>query len=200
MGFVGAALTQWQQVEDAHYLFFLKILGAPKPEVCSVIYFSPPTFESRRVMVDRVAQVTITNQADKKIWKKLNKRLEKAASHRGKLAHYGLGFEIIQTGPNATDFKLGDPLLKPSMHNKIAALKGEKPDTHRVTSQEVRGYIVDFIQLKDDLENFTKKVAAPQPQQGLGLLSALLPFLGTEETQHLSLPTPPPSGGEPSDQ
>jgi hypothetical protein len=68
MGWVGAALTQWQQVEDAHYLFFLKILGAPKPEVCSVIYFSPPTFESRRVMVDRVAHYTITGKEDKKTW------------------------------------------------------------------------------------------------------------------------------------
>jgi hypothetical protein len=200
MGFVGAALTQWQQVEDAHYLFFLKILGAPKPEVCSVIYFSPPTFESRRVMVDRVAQLTITGEDDKKIWKKLNQRLDKAASHRGKLADYGLGFEIIKTGPNATDFKLGYPRLEPSRHNKIAELKGEKPETRHLTSKEVRGYIIEFIELGDDLENFTKKIANPRPQQGLGLLSGLLPFLGTEETQHLSLPTPTPSGDEPSDQ
>jgi hypothetical protein len=200
MGFVGAALSQWQQVEDAHYLFFLKILGAPKPEVCSVIYFSPPTFESRRVMVDRVAQVTLTDREDKKAWTQLTKRLGKGASHRGKLAHYGLGFEIIKTGPNPTDFELGDPRLEPSKHNKIAELKGEPHDARPITSKEVRGYIVEFIGLKDDLENFAKKIANPRPQQGLGLLSGLLPFLGTEETPHLSPPTPPPSGNEPFDQ
>jgi hypothetical protein len=199
MGWVGAALTQWQQVEDAHYLFFLKILGAPRPEVCSVIYFSPPTFESRRVMVDRVAHYTITGKEDKKAWKELHKRLETSASQRGKLAHYGLGFEVVKTGPNITDFKLGRPRLEPSKHNKIAELKGETPDTHHLTSKEVRGYIATFIQLKDDLEDFTKKVTVLQPQQGLGLLSSLWPFLGTEATQHLSLPTPPPLDSEPSD-
>jgi hypothetical protein len=199
MGWVGAALTQWQQVEDAHYLFFLKLLGSPKPEVCSVIYFSPPTFESRRVMVDRVAHYTITGKEDKKSWKELHKRLETSASQRGKLAHYGLGFEVVQTGPNLIDFKLGRPRLEPSKHNKIAELKGQTLDTHHLTSREVREYIVTFIRLKNDLENFTKKVAVLQPQQGLGLLSGLFPFLGTEETQHLSLPTLPPLDGEPSD-
>ena len=123
-GWMGAALTEWQRVEDAHYLFFLKILGAPKPEVCSVVYFSPPTFESRRVMVDRVAHYTIGEADHKKEWKKLNKRLEKCASQRGKLAHYGLGFEIIKTGPRWHDFEIGAPRLEPSKHNKIAALKG----------------------------------------------------------------------------
>jgi hypothetical protein len=112
-GWMGAALTEWQRVEDAHYLFFLKILGAPKPEVCSVIYFSPPTFESRRVMVDRVAHYTLTEVEHKKEWKKLNKRLETCASQRGKLAHYGLGFEIVKTGPHFHDFEIGAPLTLP---------------------------------------------------------------------------------------
>jgi hypothetical protein len=183
MGWVGAALTQWQRVEDAHYLFFLKILGAPKPEVCSVIYFSPPTFESRRVMVDRVAYHMIANKEDKKTWKELHKRLETAASQRGKLAHYALGFEIIKTGPNVTDFKLGLPRLEPSKHNKIAELKGETPDTYHLTSKQVRDYIATFIQLQNDLEHFTKTVPVLQPQQGLGLLSSLWPFLDTEATQ-----------------
>jgi hypothetical protein len=200
LGFVGAALTEWQQVEDAHYLIFLKILGAPKPQVCSVIYFTPPTFESRRVMVDRVAQVTITDEDEKKLRTKLNQRLDKAASHRGTLAHYGLGFEIIKTGPNATDFKLGEPRLEPSRHNKIAELKGEKLENRHLTSKEVQRCIIEFFTLKDDLENFTKRIENPRPQQGLGLLSNLLPFLGTKETEHLSLPTPTPLGKEPSDQ
>src|SRR5438309_6132274 len=95
-GWMGAALTEWQRVEDAHYLFFLKILGAPKEEVCSVLYFSPPSFESRRVMVDRVAQHALENSDHKKDWPKISKRLDAGASHRGRIAHYALDFEIIR--------------------------------------------------------------------------------------------------------
>jgi hypothetical protein len=35
---IGACLMKWQSVEDAHYILFLKMLGAPQEEICSVIY------------------------------------------------------------------------------------------------------------------------------------------------------------------
>jgi hypothetical protein len=197
---IGIAMTQWQEVEDAHYLLFLKLLGAPKPEICSVIYFSPPTFESRRVMVDRVAYYAITDAEHKKEWRELNKRMGDCAHDRGKIAHYRLDFEISIENIDPVKVKLGEPRLAPSSHNMIAALKGHTAEERLVTSTEIRGYIADFMGLKKDVEDFTKRVPFPPQQQGLGLLSNLLPFLGSEETTHLSLPTPKPSGDPPSEQ
>jgi hypothetical protein len=85
--FMGMGLVSWQKVEDAHYLLFVKLIAAPKQEVCSVLYFSPPSFESRRVMVDRLAQVAISDAKVLKTWSKLNKDLGLQASNRGVLAH-----------------------------------------------------------------------------------------------------------------
>jgi hypothetical protein len=41
--FMGMGLVSWQKAEDAHYLLFVKLVAAPKQEVCSVLYFSPPS-------------------------------------------------------------------------------------------------------------------------------------------------------------
>jgi hypothetical protein len=73
-------------------------------------------------MVDRVAHYTITVKEDKKTWKELHKRLETSASQRGKLADYGLGFEIVKTGPNITDVKLGRPRLSLGRRDNVRLL------------------------------------------------------------------------------
>ncbi len=73
--FIGMGLVSWQNVEDSHYLLFVKLIAAPKQEVCSILYFSPPSFESRRVLVDRLAQVVISDAEVLKTWSKLNKDL-----------------------------------------------------------------------------------------------------------------------------
>jgi hypothetical protein len=83
-GWMGLALSQWQDVENIHYLLFFKLLDAPTPEICSVIYFGIPTFESRRVMVDRVANCCLSKEL-KTEWTKLDKRLVAGASARGQL-------------------------------------------------------------------------------------------------------------------
>jgi len=71
--FMGMGLVSWQNVEDAHYLLFAKLIGAPKQEICSVLYFSPPSFESRRVLVDRLAQVGISDDEILRTWSKLTR-------------------------------------------------------------------------------------------------------------------------------
>jgi hypothetical protein len=196
---VGITITQWQRVEDEHYLLFLKMLGAPNPQIASIIYFSPPTFESRRVMVDRVAQVFLSDAEKKKEWKKLNDRLSGAASNRGQVAHYGLDYEIVSTGESPSDLRLGAPRLRPSKHNKIAEMKGQ---SHKVlTSQKLRGYVLEFFRLEQDVNRFCNSLDLPPPRQGLDFLSALLPPPGwTPKLPPRHLRTIPPADepfGEP---
>jgi hypothetical protein len=180
---MGIVLTRWQSVEDAHYLLFVKMLGAPKEEICSVLYFSPPSFESRRVMVDRVAHFFLQDAAHKREWKDLNKRLETGASERGRIAHYSLDFEI-SPGPTGTlaDMTLHSPRLKPSRYNQVAVLQGKGRDNpkHKLSTKELHGYIISFTKLSVELGAFAQKIALPPPQQGLGLLSGLLPHLGSQ--------------------
>jgi hypothetical protein len=195
---MGLTLITWQAVEDAHYLLFFKLLGTPRPEICSVVYFSPPTFESRRVMTDRIAQITILEGDQKKEWKELNKKLEAAAAQRGKIAHYALDFEIKITGPGPDDFERGEPRLSRSKYNRITKSKAD--EEHHVTVAELRTYTDNFDALAKALDNFTEQVKVFLPQQGLNLLLGLSPFLGKESTAHLSLPTPSPSDDEPSGQ
>ena len=131
VGFVGLVIVTWQQVEEAHYLLFAKLVGVPSDDIASILYFSPPTFESRRVLVDRIAQCTLENKAHKSEWAALNKRLGKGASNRGKIAHYSLYHlsDIRETGDPDSPIEfvsnLEFPLLTPSIFNRVAALKGE---------------------------------------------------------------------------
>jgi hypothetical protein len=168
---MGVALTTFQGVEDAHYLLFLKMLGAPMEEVCSVIYFSPPSFEGRRVMVDRVAQHALEEKY-KNEWNALNKRLSKASEKRGRIAHYSLDFEWIDVPPvPPADFafgEMGKPRLRPSRYNRLK--DGDNPQ-HLLTIIEVAKSVSVFAQLRDDLNAFTAKVSLPRPRQGLGLLN-----------------------------
>lgn len=146
---MGMALTRFQGIEDAHYLLFLKMLGAPKEEICSVLYFSPPTFESRRVMVDRVAQYALETKEQKAEWSKLNKSLGDAASDRGRIAHYSLDFEIRFRGPDlSADLEIGQPRLRPSRHNKLK--EGASPKNQLIL-REVMDHSVAFRKLVDRL-------------------------------------------------
>lgn len=147
-------------------------------------------------MVDRVAQIFLTDDDKKRQWKALNKRLDTAASHRGKVAHYGLDYEIISAGTSPDDIKLGDPRLRPSKHNKIAEMKGQSDEV--VTHTELREYVLEFLRLDQDLEKFTKSLDLPPPRQGLDFLSALLPppgWIPKLPPNHLRIT---PRDGEPS--
>jgi len=192
--FMGMGLVSWQHVEDAHYLLFVKLIGAPKQEVCSVLYFSPPSFESRRVLVDRLTQVVVSDEKILKTWSKLNKDLGVHASNRGILAHYGLEYEIIYDAPEPSlNFKLGAPRLAKSRHNQIAALLGKKVNKQPLTTKDVRTFITGFIEIEERLKHFAQSFPLPQPQQQVSLLQGLVPYFASQGES----PKVPPSSSQP---
>jgi hypothetical protein len=197
--FLGMALVTWQKVEDTHYLLFVKLIGAPKKEVCSILYFSPPSFESRRVLVDRLAQTIITDPKILKTWRKLNKDLDTEGSNRGKLAHYGLDYEVVFNTPEpSTDFKLGFPKLAPSRHNQIASLVGKKKTKEPLTTKEVRNLITNFIEIEGRLNEFIQSFHLPEPQQGANLLQGLAPYFSSLAGSPPSPPSKPQPDGQSS--
>lgn len=116
MGYMGVALTSWADVEEAHFLAFRKMMGSTKKEICSIIYFSIPSFEAKRVLVDRVATYYLADEF-KKGWSKLDRELQQASAQRGMLAHYGLDFEILAKTENedgSLSIEFGRPRLRPS--------------------------------------------------------------------------------------
>jgi hypothetical protein len=42
--FMGLSLVMWQQVEEEHFRLFVKMLGAPQKEICSIVYYSTESF------------------------------------------------------------------------------------------------------------------------------------------------------------
>jgi hypothetical protein len=123
-------------------------------------------------MTDRIAQAVITDKVPKKEWKNLNKRLDEAASQRGKIAHYGLDFEIKITGQGLNDFERRPAKLSQSRHNAIAKLKGESVAQRYLTIEELQTFVDNFDKLSTDLHEFTMNVSGPLPQES-GLLSTL---------------------------
>ena len=196
---MGLSLITWQAVENAHYLFFFKMLDTPHPEICSIVYFSPPSFESRRVMTNRIAQIALSDGDQKKEWKELNKRLADAAEQRGTIAHYALDFEIKITGSGPDDFERGHARLSRSKYNRIARLKADESE-HHVTVAELLSYIDTFDGLTKALEDFTERAKILPPPQGLDRALGLLHHLPSELKARLSLHTPSPSDDEPSGQ
>jgi hypothetical protein len=186
---MGIALIVWQQVEDAHYSFFVKLCSRLPPEICSIIYFSPPTFESRRVMVDRIAQIAINSKGEAAEWKKLNKKLEIGASQRGKIAHFGLEFEIKITGQGPKDFDRGEARLARSKHNKIK----RNEDEQHLTRAEIGAFVGNFDDLIKNLADFTSRLKS-HLQREAALELGLSTDQGSESTAHLSLPKPATSG------
>jgi hypothetical protein len=196
---MGMGLVSWQKVEDTHYLLFVKLIGAPKQEVCSILYFSPPSFESRRVLVDRLVQVVITDAEILKTWSKLNKDLGSHASNRGSLAHYGLDYEIIHSTPEPSlNFKIGAPRLAQSRHNQIASLLGKKSNKQPLTIRDVRKFITGFVEIEEHLKEFTQSFQLPAPQQGLGLLQGLAPYFSSLAGSPPTHPSKPQPDGQSS--
>jgi hypothetical protein len=196
---MGMGLATWQRVEDCHYLLFEKLLNGPSQQVCSLLYFSPPSFESRRVMVDRIAQVVIKGEEINRTWKKLNKDLGTEAAKRGKLAHYGLNYEIIYNTPEPSlDFKLGAARLAPSRYNQIAELLGNKTAKEPLTIHEISDFITGFIAIGKRLEDFIDVVQVTS-QQPISYAQGLLQFLPSQAESPLIPPSntsqdKPPSG------
>jgi hypothetical protein len=146
---IGLALTGWQKVEEAHYLFFVKLLEPSKPEICSAIYFQFSSFSSRCDMVNKIAQLAIEHEDLKQEWRKLSKRLKNELAERNKIAHYDLHFEITdKLSPD--DFGKAFPRLRPSKYS------GRK-DCHLI-AYDVYTRIWTFSDLSRDIRKFTKRL------------------------------------------
>jgi hypothetical protein len=192
-GWMGLALSLWQDVENIHYLLFFKLLDAPKPEICSVIYFGVPTFESRRVMVDRVAQYGLADEF-KKEWDSLNKRLVAGASARGAIAHYRLSYEIIIESEDPFKVGFGPARLVPAKYNRLAF--GKKGP---LLLSDLKQHTKDFIALKGNLSEFVRKVPFHPSRQSPNFLSALAPSFASEMSE-LLMDLFPPSADQSSAQ
>jgi hypothetical protein len=174
---MGLTLAVWQRLEDQHFLLFVKLLGAPKREICSVIYHGIPGFEGRRVMVDRVVSFSELTSEQKGEWKNIHSALASAAEDRNKIAHYSVEYDLVQKEMQADGSRpveLGSPHLRPSFHNVLKDRTAEKPG-HKLTPAEMRGYVNAFNGLAGRLSALRKSISLPPPRQGLA--SGLLPFL-----------------------
>jgi hypothetical protein len=175
LAFIGLGLTSWTIVEEQHFLLFRKMLSSISKEICSVLYFSPPSFESRRVLVDRVAQLHLPESLLKE-WNALNDDLADGASQRGRLAHYGLDFEVTKEEKHedgSVSFEFGEVRLRPSSHNHVNILQKKTGEKHTVTTQKLRDYMESFKALEARLKEFSLKMtpAPPKVDYARGLLN-----------------------------
>jgi hypothetical protein len=197
MGFMGLALTSWASVEEAHFLAFRKMMGQIKKEICSIVYFSIPSFEGKRVLVDRIATYYLADSF-KKEWSTLDKDLQTASSQRGMLAHYGLDFELLKRTEHedgALEMEFGPPRLRPSTYNEVFVIQGKTGDKHTLTLGKIRSYAESFSSLENRLADFTVRMQEATPQ--VSFSQALLPAGGLlDGLRHLV--QSPPSDDTPS--
>src|ERR1700687_749332 len=120
---IGLALVVWQEVEEAHFELFVKMLGSDYNEVSAVVYFSVESFEARRKMVGNMAHYFLTAKADKTIWNDdkggLQKALKDANENRNKLAHYNVEEDLLNVDEEdgVVTVDLGPPRLRPHKWN-----------------------------------------------------------------------------------
>jgi hypothetical protein len=201
---IGFAMMTWQDIEAAHFRLFLKMLGAPKKEVCSAIYYSVESFDARHKMVGRMAHYFM--QADsyaphRAVWSGvdggLSKKVKDANENRNKLAHYGMDFDVIgqtERPDGSRVVELSNPRLQPYYENQVSRLLGRTPDRpeHNLSAKEISGYASLFQRVGAEIDDFQKSLTLPPPHQGIGLLAGLLPYLGSGEIPNPSPETPLP--------
>jgi hypothetical protein len=205
---IGFAMIAWQTVEVAHFKLFLKMLGAPQKEICSVVYFSIESFDSRHKMIGRVAHYFLQGDHYDKhriTWAGtdggLYKKIKDANENRNKVAHYDLYFDIrISEKPDGgQDYILGLPRLAPNPQNLVSHLLGRTADApgHKLSPEEIKAYASTFQALGTEIDDFQKNLTLPPPQQGLGLLGLLAPPLDLTAPPP-PLPKTPPAKDDPS--
>src|SRR5262249_12464502 len=156
-------------------------------------YFGVPSFEGKRVLVDRIAAYYLADEF-KTEWSKLDKSLQAASSQRGMLAHYGLDFEIlnhIEREDGSLDIELGSPRLRPSSYNEVFVIQGKTGDKHTLKAEKIREYAVSFSELEKRLKDFTSGMREAQPQ--VSFSQALLPAGGLLDGLRHLLPNESPS-------
>ena len=199
---MGMAMAQWQRVEVAHFLLFRKLLAAPRRDIASIVYHSTESFDARRVMVDRMAQLSLTIKRDREEWPRLHKAMKDASLNRNKIAHYSIEYSAVPItladGTPALSFP--KPSLQSHPDNVVNRLLGRSSnkDGHKLSVPELQGYIDEFYNLGTWITNFALrlKVAPPQPTEALAQSVGHAGETLTEVLQSL-LPDPPdtePSG------
>jgi hypothetical protein len=171
---IGLALVVWQEVEEAHFELFVKMLGSDYNEVSAVVYFSVESFEARRKMVGNMAHYFLTAKADKTIWNDdkggLQKALKDANENRNKLAHYNVEEDLLNVDEEdgVVTVDLGPPRLRPHKWNLVSRLRGLTPDKpeHNLSVAEVAGYVREFRKLARRIRDFSSNLTLP-PQQGV---------------------------------
>jgi hypothetical protein len=185
---MGLGLITWERVEDEHYGLFSKLLNYPNESMCSVLYHSPPSFESRRTLVDRAMEASIMPTEFRATWKKINKRLSNGSEHRGQLAHFGLGFEVEFLDKNEPlSYRLLEPHLRPSLKNQLKSKqgKGYENPKFRITTATIAEYVSEFTKLAADIAEFRRtlivarmpRAKAPRLETPPKSLSKVAPLL-----------------------
>jgi hypothetical protein len=202
---IGLALMTWQDVEEAHFKLFFKLIGAPNPEIASLAYHATESFDQRRVMVSRMVDwmLKATDQTAKlaPIWQDtsggLNKALKDASENRNKLAHYTWQYDIKEIKPG--EYVTGSTRLQPSSWNVVSQILGRVASSpkHNLDKTVVRTYIDEFRRLTKALDEFHRQLV-PWPTEPSILRSiGLPPSYLTESHRSPSSTTPPnnpPSG------
>ena len=186
---MGLAMHLWAGVEDALFLLFSSILRSPSETMDSIVFYSCPSFESKRVLTDRLSQKVLTSE-DHKRWESINKRLIDESSFRGKIAHYGIDHEVqnnnailaaLLKDKAPPDPILGPPHLRRSKKNKISVGKKGQLTTD---SKDILKHCNSFSLLSDDIKSLSQSVKlshihlSPTPANSL---SSFLHYPGTQE-------------------
>ncbi|WP_315765486.1 MULTISPECIES: hypothetical protein [unclassified Bradyrhizobium] len=180
---IGLALVTWQDVEDAHFRMFFKLLGAPDYSVASLVYHHTESFEGRHTMVGRLIEHSLKGKPRlRKLWSNekggLQKDVKEANRNRNKLAHYSHDFTVScveEMNDGSVTITFSDPRLQPSPYNMVSRLLGRTPDKeeHSLNAISVLGYTHNFAALARRLNDFCLELpdAVPNPnlQQKLGV-------------------------------
>jgi hypothetical protein len=164
---VGLALITWQDVEEAHFKLFFKLVGAPNEKIASLAYHSIESFENRHKMVDRMLVLFCKQNKHTgtamKFWSNaeggLNKELKEANKNRNKLAHYRWENDIIgqkELFDGSVVIEFGEPKLQPSSYNLVSRMLGHTPDRleHNLNVGSIGKYIKTFRDLAEKLDRF----------------------------------------------
>jgi len=165
---MGIAIALWQWVEDRHFALFIKMLGAPNRDICSAVYHSTESFESRRIMVSRVADIFLkdTTKVLRTRWNELNKALKTGNENRNKIVHYSMEYEFAPNPDSRAGVVIGPPRLQPYPLNVVSRMIGRTPDRseHNLSIEEIKKSATEFRELVWQLLNFEVDLTQQQEE------------------------------------
>ncbi len=166
---IGMALVTWQEVENAHFRIFHRLLGEPQFSIASIVYHHTESFEARHKMVGLLIQHSLKDKepALRKMWSNekggLQKDVRDANLNRNKLAHYSHDqavSSVEKTDDGEVVVKFSEPRLQPSPYNEVSRLLGRTPDRdeHNLSVVGIQNYIADFVTLTRRLDEFWERL------------------------------------------